>query len=133
MNIKTKNLKQIILINSTPKEVFDAFMDQKKHSKFTGTKATIENKVGGKFSVWDDYATGETLELVPDKKIVQSWRASDWPEEYLSKIILELSFSGKSTKLRFTHKGIPEESYSEIKQGWIDYYWNPMKKMLEGK
>jgi len=27
--------------------------------------------------------------------------------------------------------GIPAQFYKDIKQGWIDYYWTPMKEILE--
>lgn len=127
----TKTLKQKVIFDCAPQEFYDAFMDPKKHAEFTGGKATISQKVGGKFSVWDGYASGENLELVPGKKIVQTWRASDWPEGLYSKITLELENQKDKTLLKFTHEGIPAENFEEIKQGWIDYYWTPMKKMVE--
>jgi len=37
-------------------------------SKFTGDKASISRKVGGKFSVFDGYSEGANLELIPDTK-----------------------------------------------------------------
>ena len=126
-----KTIKQTVQIKADPKEVYDAFMTSKKHSKFTGASAKISNKVGGKFSVWDGYAEGENLELDPGKKIVQSWRASDWPEGHMSKITIKLTKQGKATKLTFIHSGVPAEFYKDIKQGWVEYYWNPMKKMLD--
>jgi len=73
----TRTIKQSVTIKASPHVVYEALMDSKKHAAFTGGKATISRKVGGKFSVFDEYAEGENLELVPDKKIVQSWRASD--------------------------------------------------------
>jgi hypothetical protein len=35
------------------------------------------------------------------------------------------------TQLIFTQSGVPEEFYDDIRQGWKDYYWIPMKEMLE--
>jgi hypothetical protein len=26
---------------------------------------------------------------------------------------------------------VPDDKYEDIKQGWKDYYWAPMKAMLE--
>lgn len=130
MAIKTKDLKQSVLLSATPEDVYAAFMDSKTHSVFTGAKAKIDPVVGGRFSVWDNYAAGETLELAPGKKIVQSWRASDWPQHHYSTITLLFSKSGKGTKLSFSQKGIPQEFFDDIKQGWVDYYWDPMKEMF---
>ena len=126
-----KTIKQTVEIKAEPKAIYDAFMDSKKHSKFTGGTAKISPKVGGKFSVYDGYAEGENVELEPGKKIVQTWRASDWPEDHYSKITIKLTKKGKATKLTFTHTGVPEDFFDDIKQGWIDFYWEPMKQLLE--
>jgi len=66
-------------------------MDSRKHARFTGGSARISRKVGGKFSVHDGYAEGRNLELIPDMKIVQTWRASDWPEGLYSNVTFELN------------------------------------------
>lgn len=126
-----KKLIQIVTFKASPHEVYELLMDSKKHSAFTGDKAVISRRVGGKFKAFGDYATGKNIELVEDKKIVQTWRASDWPAGASSTVTYEFEASGKNTKLKFTQEGIPEEQYDSIKQGWIDYYWEPMKKFLE--
>ena len=126
-----KTIKQTVEFKAGPEEVYEALMDSKKHARFTGAKATVSRKVGGKFSVWDGYAEGENLELVPGKKIVQSWRASDWPEGVLSKVTYEFTKTKAGTRLTFTQTGIPDAFAKDIKQGWTDFYWAPMKGMLD--
>jgi activator of HSP90 ATPase len=69
--------------------------------------------------------------LEPDRKIVQSWRYSDWPEGVYSRATFALSEAGGKTRLSFTQTGVPDDKYEDIKQGWKDYYWGPMKEMLE--
>ena len=130
--MKTKNLKQTANFKCTCKEVYDLLMDSKEHGALTGGKASISKKVGGKFSVFDGYAIGKNLELIQDKKIVQTWNASDWDKEAQESIItFSLTKTKSGCKLTFTHQGIPAEHFDGIKQGWKDYYWTPMKKMLE--
>ncbi|MGE5042009.1 MAG: SRPBCC domain-containing protein [Candidatus Levyibacteriota bacterium] len=123
-------IKQSVHLNATPEDVYEALMDEKKHAEFTGASAQIENRVGGKFSVWDGYATGETTELIPGKKIVQSWRASDWPEDADSTVTFELKPDGDGTTLIFTHSHVPPEFKKEVSDGWKDFYWEPLKKYL---
>lgn len=123
-------ITQTIYFQATPEKVYNALMIEKEHAKFTGAGAEIENKVGGKFSVWDGYSTGKNLELIPGKKIVQSWRASDWPEGIFSKVIFELTKQDNGTKLKFTHENIPPDCEKDIAKGWEDYYWNPLKNYL---
>ena len=126
-----KIIKQSVTIKAKPHDVYEALIDSKKHTQFTGSKAMISRKAGGKFSTFDGYAEGENLELVPDKKIVQSWRAEDWPEGHYSKATFVLKEVAGGTQLIFTQSDVPEEFYDDISQGWKDYYWAPMKEMLE--
>ncbi len=107
-------------------------MDSRKHSKFIGSKASVSRKVGGKFSTFDGYAEGVNLELVPDKKVVQSWRASDWPEGHFSKATFQFEDTPAGSRLTFIQTGVPEEQYQAIKDGWVEFYWTPMKVMLGG-
>ena len=106
-------------------------MDSRKHSKFTNAKASVNRRIGGKFTAYDGYIEGINLELAPDKKIVQSWRGSDWPEGHFSKVTFLLKKVEGGTQLIFTQTGVPEDQYESISRGWRDYYWKPMKKMLE--
>jgi activator of HSP90 ATPase len=126
-----KKITQTIILKAAPHDVFELIIDSKKHSAFTGDNAVISRNVGGKFKAYGDYITGENLEIVQDKRIVQTWRASDWPDGIYSQVTFEFEKSGKNTKLNFSQEGVPEDQYAEIKQGWIDFYWTPMKKFLE--
>ena len=127
----TKIIRQSVTFKSTPHELYEALMDAKKHAKFTGGDASISRKVGGKFKVYDGYAEGTNLELITDEKIVQSWRGSDWLEGVYSRATFSMKTVAGGTRLLFTQSGVPEEYYEDVKQGWIDYYWQPMKEMLE--
>jgi len=31
------------------------------------------------------------------------------------------------------HTGIPDDDRADVEQGWIDYYWGPMKKLFGPK
>lgn len=126
-----KEIKKTIYFEASAHDVYEVLIDEKKHAEFTGASAEIDRNVGGKFSVWDNYATGINKELVPDKLIVQTWRASDWPENIESVVRFELSEKDGKTKLDFTQTGIPEDQVDEITQGWEDFYWKPMKEYLE--
>ena len=132
--MKTKTVKQTVTFeNVSPKEVYDALMDSKKHSAFTGQKAVISKKQGGKYYAYDGYHGGVNLELIPGKKIVQSWHASNWPEGHFGKATFNFSKSKNGTKLSFVHSGIPDFDFKGITNGWKEYYWEPMKEYFEAK
>lgn len=128
----SKNLiHQEEIFAATPHQVYEALIDSEKHSEFTNSKAEIENKVGGTFSVWDGYATGENEELEEDSLIVQKWRASDWPEGVYSTVTYKLFSSGEGTKLLFTQEGVPAEFIKDITDGWKEYYWKPLHEYFK--
>lgn len=133
--MKTKTITQIVFFDTSPEEVYNALMDSAKHSQFTGGKANISQEVGGAFSAWDGYIDGINKELIPGKKIVQTWRAEEdsWPRDHYSKVIYSLKSENEKTKLEFTHKGVPEDCFKSIEKGWKDFYWEPMKKIFAEK
>lgn len=81
--MRTRTVRQSVTFKAGPREVYEMLMDSRKHSAFTGDKVTISRKTGGRFKV-GEYIRGMNLELVPNEKIVQSWRGSDWPEGHFS-------------------------------------------------
>ena len=128
--MKTKNIQQSVVFSASPHVIYEMLMDSKKHAKFTEAPAKISKKIGGIFTAYDGYIEGKNVELVPDKKIVQTWRGNEWPEKHYSVVSFKLQQLGEKTKLIFTQKGVPEEHYNSIFKGWIEHYWEKMKKSL---
>jgi activator of HSP90 ATPase len=128
----TKDYRQTIVFKASPHDVYEALMDSEKHAAFTGAAADISREIGGAFSAWDGYLVGSNLALEPDRKILQDWRATDWPEGATSTVTFLLEPVDEGTRLFFSHEGIPADFYDDIVQGCQDYYWEPMKAMLEG-
>ncbi len=126
----TKDISHTVHFNVSPHEVYEALMDSKKHAEFTGDEADISRKVGGEFHAYGGYIEGTNLELEVDKKIVQKWRASDWPEGHFSTASFILKKEGEGTLLEFTHTDVPSDKAKSIAKGWEEYYWEPMKDML---
>ena len=85
-----KTIRQSVTFKASPHEVYEALMDSKKHSEFTGSAVRMSRNVGSEFSVYGGDIQGINLNLVPDQKIVQSWRYSDWPESHYSKATFSL-------------------------------------------
>jgi activator of HSP90 ATPase len=129
--MKTKTIRQSATFNTSPRVIYEMLMDSRKHAKFTGEKARIGRKIGEKFTAYDGYISGVNLDLVPDKKIIQSWRGNDWPEGHYSRVTFSLQKVKNGTRLTFRQSGVPEKYYKDINQGWRDYYWTPMQEMIE--
>ena len=129
--MKTKTIRQSVILKASPHDVYEALMDSDKHSYFIGDKADISREVGGRFTTFSGYSQGVNIELIQDERIVQTWRASDWPEGHYSQVAFSLNAIEGGTQLNFVQTGVPAEQYDDISKGWRDYYWKTMKKMLE--
>jgi activator of HSP90 ATPase len=129
MSVKVTTIRQKALIPATPDQVYDAFIDAKKHSAFTGSKATCDPKVGGKFTAWDGYISGKNLELEKGKKIVQEWSTTDWPESSPpSRLELTFQKTKSGTEISMIHSNVPAQQADELSEGWVEFYWNPLKE-----
>jgi len=128
-----------INLDASPQEVFGAWLNSKGHSDFTGAKAEIDPKIGGKFTAWDGYISGRTLKIEKGKKsdkwrIVQSWRTTEFLKDTPdSKIEVLFEKKGDGTKLTLIHTKIPEGQEDMYKEGWKDYYFKPMKEYFKRK
>ena len=129
----TGDIEQKVHFDASPHEVYETLMDSERHAKMTGAAATISREVGGSIKAWGNYIVGENLELIQDQKIVQRWRASDWPYGEYSVAIFELHTAATGTDLVFTQTDVPTESVDDISQGWHDSYWDPMKEVFGSK
>jgi activator of HSP90 ATPase len=133
--LKLGLIGQTIFFKAAPGDVYDALLDPKKHSAFTGSPATTSAKVGVSFTAWDGYITGKNLELVKGKKIVQEWRTTEWPDGYpVSRLEFTLASKNGGTELKMMHSNVPAEQLAKYSSGWKSAYWGPLKKYLaEGK
>lgn len=127
--MKLTTIRQKVTIpHAAPEQIYEAFLDAKKHSEFTGSKATCNPKVGGRFTAWDGYISGKNLELEEGKRIVQEWIDTDWPKDY-GPSQLELTFkkNKSGTEIAMVHKDVPAEQAKDLAEGWREFYWNPLK------
>ncbi|MEI6290005.1 MAG: SRPBCC family protein [Chloroflexota bacterium] len=126
-------IEQTVTFIAAPHEVYETIMDSDRHSTFTNSEVIMSRVVGGEYSAYDGYITGKNVELVPDKKIVQTWKAVDWEEGQYSIITFILTPIPTGTQLQFIHEKLPDGTEEEFTQGWIDNYWEPMKQYFENK
>ena len=131
---RTKVITQTVTIPATPAELYDAFMDARKHSAFTGGKATCVPRVGGKISAWDGYITGKNLKLVEGRRIVQEWITTDWIDGYPPST-LDLTFTkiGSGTELKMVHSDVPATLAASFADGWKEHYWTHLKNYFRDK
>src|SRR5438874_1506680 len=74
----TNVIQQSVTLNASPGELFRTFLDSKRHSAVTGARARTSRRVGASFTAFDGQLKGQNLMIVPNRLIVQAWRARQW-------------------------------------------------------
>jgi uncharacterized protein YndB with AHSA1/START domain len=126
MSTETVLVSEVI---AAPKErLYTAWLDSDEHSAFIADVAAVEPFVGGSHSSFGGYATGKVLALEPNQKIVQSWRASDFPDgapDSRLEVTFEETVGG--TLITVLHTGLPAGQSDRYRDGWLRHYFAPMK------
>lgn len=123
-------IHQEIDFTASPQRIYQALIDPKQFAAFSGQHATIDQKAGGTFSLFNGHIIGRNIELIPNQRIVQAWRVVDWPEGVYSIAKFELQTNGPVTHLVFDHTGFPEGLHDHLADGWEEHYWSLLKKYL---
>jgi uncharacterized protein YndB with AHSA1/START domain len=123
-------IHQEVTFSAPPAQVYEALINSATHTKLTGAPAEIDAKVGGAWSAYGGQISGQNIELLPGVRIVQTWRAGNWPAGSHSLVRFELSADGKGTKLSLDHDAVTEEQAPHLDAGWEKMYWEPMRKFF---
>jgi len=116
------------VLPASPTAIYRAWLSSEGHAAMTGNPARVEAGLGGTFTAWDGYIWGKTLELEPNRRIVQAWRTSEFPEESPdSRVEILLEPVNGDTKITVIHTQIPEGQAESYKQGWEEFYFAPMR------
>ncbi len=107
--------------------VYRAFLSSEEHSAMTGSTAVASDEVGGALSAWEGYIHGTNLALEPFTRIVQSWRAADFPADAAdSTLEIVLAPKGSHTQITLMHTNLPDGMGGGFTEGWQKFYLAPM-------
>lgn len=139
----SESIHQEVTFKASRRKVYEALTSAKEFDALTrlsdavtlvtapGAKATaISPEVGGSFTLFGGYITGRHLEMVPDERLVQAWRAGGWKAGDYSVVKFALSAAGSDCKLLLEHRGFPEGQGASLAYGWGVHYWEPLAKLL---
>jgi activator of HSP90 ATPase len=137
-----ESIHQEPVFKASKERVYEALMDSKQFDKVVqlsgvmqamhlGDKpGVISREAGGAFELFGGYVTGRNVELVPNQRIVQAWRAGSWPQGVYSIAKFELVGQGSGTRIVFDHTGFPKGEADHLASGWKEHYWEPLEKLL---
>jgi uncharacterized protein YndB with AHSA1/START domain len=130
--VTSRTIRQTVTLPAPPRIVFKALADSKQHSAFTGSKAKIPKRAGGRMSAYSGYISGKVLGLWPGMGLLQTWRTTEWPKGAPdSRLEIRLAPSGKGTRLTMIHSAVPASQAARYAAGWKAYYWAPLCRYLK--
>jgi activator of HSP90 ATPase len=127
----TPVIQQRVRFRTSPRVLFDLYLNSRRHSLSTGAPATISRKAGAKFRAFGGQLEGKNLLIVPGNQIVQLWRATHWKKVDWSILILTFTAVAGGAQVDLVHVGVPAYDHQGVSKGWSQYYWRPWKKYLK--
>jgi uncharacterized protein YndB with AHSA1/START domain len=118
-------------LSGKPKRVMELLTDPKLIRKWSGGEAVVENKVGGKFEMFDGWVFGNVTKT-GENELAYTWKTTDWPEETKpTEVHYLLKEDEAGTKVILHHTGFPnEDEMKSHKSGWTDYFFDPMEDFI---
>ena len=125
------SIHQEVVFPASPGRIYQVLLDSDQFSVLSGgAPAEISADAGGTFSCFGGMVSGRNVELIPDQRIVQAWRAQTWEKGVYSIAKFELCSEGSKTRVVFDHSGFPPEQQEHLEGGWHRNYWEPLRKHL---
>ena len=127
-------IQQSVLLSAPAEELFETYLDAKKHAAVTGSAVIVSDKPGSKFSAFYGSLTGTMIAVVPKHMIVQAWRSTNFrSSDPDSTLILEFVPQGKKGRINLVQIDVPTVDFRSVSDGWELYYWAPWRRYLKNR
>ncbi|UKN02359.1 SRPBCC domain-containing protein [Paracrocinitomix mangrovi] len=116
------------IIPASAARIYKDWLSSDGHTNMTGGEAEISSDSTARFTAWDGYISGQNLQLEENKRIFQSWRTVEFPEdaEHSKLEVIFEEIDPNSTKVTITQSNIPEGDGKKYEDGWKAHYFEPM-------
>ncbi|XP_011179534.2 activator of 90 kDa heat shock protein ATPase homolog 1 [Zeugodacus cucurbitae] len=126
--LDVRTLKMAVEFNCSANDLYNALTREDMLTAFTRAPVKVSATRGGEFVLYGGNVLGKFEELVPEKKIKQTWRLKNWPSGHYSQVVIDLDETKSNTQLKLTQTGIPASEYDAMPTNWHRYYWESMKQ-----
>ncbi|XP_067628243.1 activator of 90 kDa heat shock protein ATPase homolog 1 [Eurosta solidaginis] len=126
LEVKTLRMTEEFQCNAN--DLYNALTKAEMLTAFTRTPAKVDASRGGEFVLYGGSVQGKFEELVPEKKIKQTWRLKNWPSGHFSEVVIEFEESKNTTKMTLKQSGIPASEFDAMRANWHRYYWHSIKQ-----
>jgi uncharacterized protein YndB with AHSA1/START domain len=126
-----KQIEQTYIIQAPISKVWQAFTDETIMARWSGGPAKMDATVGGTFTMWDGDVYGTNVKVAPEELLAQDWCGGDDPEKPYPVTFTFHQVNEGTTEISLVHAEVPDDEYEDFAEGWIDYYFDPIKELLE--
>ena len=109
-----------------------ALTDPEVIETWSDADAEFEPRVGAEYALWDGSIVGEIVEVMPRKKLVQTWQPDTWERDD-SVVTFTLTPIGNQTRVDLLHENVEAFDYEGTTEGWDLYYLGAIKRMFHAK
>ena len=93
----------------------------------------ISIEPGSAFQAFNGTLTGATLQIIPRRLVIQSWRSTKFNDgDPGSTLILAFTPEGTNGGIDLVHLDVPAHNYQSVVEGWETHYWGPWRRYLAG-
>ncbi|EDW03548.1 activator of 90 kDa heat shock protein ATPase homolog 1 [Drosophila grimshawi] len=126
LDVRTLSMTEEFHCNAN--DLYNALTKADMLTAFTRAPAKADAVRGGEFVLYGGNVLGKFEELVPEKRIQQSWRLKNWSSGHYSNVTIELEETSSSTMMTLKQTGIPASEYDAMRTNWHRYYWHSIKQ-----
>jgi uncharacterized protein YndB with AHSA1/START domain len=129
-------VKRELVIDASPETVWEFLTDPEKIARWKGALGSFDARPGGAYRIEvipENVAAGEIIEADAPRRLVYTW---GWEGGAVppgsTTVEYELVPEGSGTRLRFTHRDLPnQEAADSHAQGW-DHYLERLAMVAAG-
>lgn len=119
----TEQVTVEVVVQASPETIFEFFTDPEKMLRWKGTRAELDPRPGGTFSVdvtHEALARGEYIEVDRPNRVVFTWgwEGNEAVAPGSTTVEVTLTPQDDGTLVRLVHSDLPEDEREMHKHGW---------------
>src|SRR5246127_2320404 len=104
-----------------------------RRAAISGAPGASSVEPGSPFQAFNGALTGATLQIIPQRLVIQSWRSTKFNDgDPDSTLILAFTPEGTNGRIDLVHLDVPAHNYQSVVEGWETHYWGPWRRYLAG-
>ncbi len=125
-----KDIEQTYTNHAPVDKVWQALTDAKLIDTWGAGPSEFDSNEGGAFSLWGGDIHGTNTKVIVNQLLEEDWYGHDNPERCY-KVRFEMSENATITTIKLHQKDVPDNEVDDFSEGWKDYYFDPIKQLLE--